>query len=66
MLVINGALACPVGRSAAEDRPLPHWQGVAAFAPPPIGTAYGTLLNHRDALAALGDAAHQPPHKAPP
>ena len=66
MLVIDGALACPVGRSAAEDRPLPHWQGVAAFAPPPIGTAYGTLLNHRDALAALGDAVHAAPYKAPP
>jgi len=30
------------------------------------GTVYGTLLNHRDALAALGDAVHQPPYKAPP
>jgi 5-oxopent-3-ene-1,2,5-tricarboxylate decarboxylase/2-hydroxyhepta-2,4-diene-1,7-dioate isomerase len=66
MLVINDALACPAGRSAAEDRPLLQWRGMAAFAPPPIGTAYGTLLNHRDALAALGDAVHQPPYKAPP
>lgn len=66
MLVINDALACPAGRSAAEDRPLPHWQGVGAFAPPPIATAYGTLLNHRDALAALGDAVHAAPYKAPP
>ncbi len=30
------------------------------------GTVYGTLLNHRDALAALGDAVHQPPYKAAP
>jgi 5-oxopent-3-ene-1,2,5-tricarboxylate decarboxylase/2-hydroxyhepta-2,4-diene-1,7-dioate isomerase len=30
------------------------------------GTVYGTLLNHRDALAALGDAVNQPPYKAPP
>ena len=30
------------------------------------GSVYGVLLNHRAALAALGDAAHQPPYKAPP
>jgi len=30
------------------------------------GTVYGVLMNHRDALAALGEAAHQPPYKAPP
>lgn len=30
------------------------------------GTVYGALLNHHDALAALGDAVHQPPYKAPP
>lgn len=47
----------------------------ASFALPPgpglhdalaLGTVYGTLLNHRAALAALGDAVHQPPYKAPP
>jgi len=32
----------------------------------PVATVYGTLLNHRAALAALGDAVHQPPYKAPP
>ena len=32
----------------------------------PRGTVYGTLLNYRGALAALGDAVHQPPYKAPP
>lgn len=31
-----------------------------------LATVYGTLLNHREALAALGDAVHQPPYKAPP
>jgi 5-oxopent-3-ene-1,2,5-tricarboxylate decarboxylase/2-hydroxyhepta-2,4-diene-1,7-dioate isomerase len=31
-----------------------------------LGTVYGTLLNHRAALAALGDAVHQPPYKAAP
>jgi len=30
------------------------------------GTVYGTLLNHRDALAALGAAVHEAPYKAPP
>lgn len=30
------------------------------------GTVYGALLNHAPQLAALGDAMHQPPHKAPP
>lgn len=30
------------------------------------GTVYGTLLNHHDALAALGSAVNQPPYKAAP
>lgn len=30
------------------------------------GTVLGVLLNHRGALAALGDAVHAPPYKAPP
>ena len=30
------------------------------------GTVVGTLLNHRGALAALGDAANQPPYKSAP
>jgi 5-oxopent-3-ene-1,2,5-tricarboxylate decarboxylase/2-hydroxyhepta-2,4-diene-1,7-dioate isomerase len=67
-LAIEHALALPAGRAAAEDLPLVHWRTRAGqrFAPPPIATAYGTLLNHRDALAALGDAVHRPPYKAPP
>lgn len=32
----------------------------------PLGTVVGTLLNHRAALAALGDAVHAAPYKAPP
>ncbi|WDD91775.1 fumarylacetoacetate hydrolase family protein [Burkholderia sp. FERM BP-3421] len=31
-----------------------------------IGTVYGALLNDRSALAALGDAVHQPPYGKPP
>jgi 5-oxopent-3-ene-1,2,5-tricarboxylate decarboxylase/2-hydroxyhepta-2,4-diene-1,7-dioate isomerase len=67
-LIIHDALACVAGRAAAEDRPLAQWQAMAGarFAPPPLGTAYGVLLNHGDALAALGDAVNQPPYKAPP
>lgn len=30
------------------------------------GTVVGALLNHAAELAALGEAAHRPPHKAPP
>jgi 5-oxopent-3-ene-1,2,5-tricarboxylate decarboxylase/2-hydroxyhepta-2,4-diene-1,7-dioate isomerase len=30
------------------------------------GAVYGTLLNHPEALAALGDAVNQAPYKAPP
>ncbi len=31
-----------------------------------MGTVYGTLLNFRSELEALGDAVNQPPYKAPP
>jgi len=34
--------------------------------PPTRSTVYGTLLNHRDALAALGDQVNAAPYKAPP
>ncbi|WP_343663920.1 fumarylacetoacetate hydrolase family protein [Paraburkholderia tropica] len=33
---------------------------------PVSGAVYGTLLNDRHALDALGDAVHAPPYKAPP
>ena len=36
------------------------------FEAPPRGTVYGTLLNFRGALAALGDSVNDPPLKAPP
>lgn len=36
------------------------------FEAPALGTVYGTLLNFRGALAALGDSVHRPPLKAPP
>ena len=36
------------------------------FQPPSGATVYGTLLNHREALAALGDQVHAAPYKAPP
>lgn len=38
--------------------PVPPWQL--------SGRVYGALLNHAPELAALGEAAHQPPYKAPP
>ncbi len=40
-----------------------------AFDAPPFrlsGAVYGVLMNHRAALAALGDAVHRAPYKAPP
>ena len=36
------------------------------FQPPVGGTVYGTLLNHREALTALGDQVNAAPYKAPP
>jgi 5-oxopent-3-ene-1,2,5-tricarboxylate decarboxylase / 2-hydroxyhepta-2,4-diene-1,7-dioate isomerase len=30
------------------------------------GAVYGTLVNHRSAMDALGDAVNQPPYNAPP
>ncbi|MBN3809948.1 fumarylacetoacetate hydrolase family protein [Paraburkholderia sp. Ac-20347] len=36
------------------------------YSPVRRGTVYGTLLNHRDALAALGDAVNVAPYRAPP
>jgi 5-oxopent-3-ene-1,2,5-tricarboxylate decarboxylase/2-hydroxyhepta-2,4-diene-1,7-dioate isomerase len=37
-----------------------------AWEPPVAGAVYGTLLNDRAALDALGEAVAQPPYKAPP
>jgi 5-oxopent-3-ene-1,2,5-tricarboxylate decarboxylase / 2-hydroxyhepta-2,4-diene-1,7-dioate isomerase len=65
---LRDALAWPLGAPWPEDRPLADWQrdGATALRAPPVRTAYGTLLNHRAALVALGEAVHEPPYKAPP
>lgn len=65
---IRGALAWPTGQAWPDDRPLMHWQASSAssFRAPPLGTVVGALLNHRAALAALGDAVQGAPYKAPP
>ena len=36
------------------------------FYPPVDGAVYGSLLNDRATLDAMGDALTQPPHNAPP
>lgn len=49
--------------------PTPVSPAGLSFDVPPFrlsGNVYGVLMNHRAALAALGDAVHQPPYKAPP
>lgn len=51
--------------------PTPHLTPALPFAlpfglPATRGTVYGTLLNHHDALAALGEQVHAAPYKAPP
>ncbi len=70
MQPIEGALGRLQGSAWPVDRPVTHWADLAAagaaFGPPPVGTVYGCLLNHRAALTALGDAVCQPPYKAPP
>ena len=44
----------------------PATPGVSALPYWPAGTVYGTLLNFRDEVAALGPQMTQPPYKAPP
>ena len=73
LFMLEQALAHPQGEPLATEAPLAHWQSLAstdghgpAFLPPTRGTVYGTLLNHRDALAALGDQVNAAPYKAPP
>lgn len=73
MFVVNQALAHPQGVPLATEAPLEFWAALASshgqrqtFLPPTGGTVYGTLLNHRDALAALGDQVNAAPYKAPP
>ena len=73
IFMLEQALAHPQGEPLATEAPVAHWQALAAtdghgpaFLPPTRGTVYGTLLNHRDALAALGDQVNAAPYKAPP
>jgi len=71
--LLEQALAQPQGAPLATEAPVEHWQALAAadehapaFLPPTRGTVYGTLLNHRDALAAMADQMNAAPYKAPP
>jgi len=73
LFMLKQSLAHPQGEPLATEAPVAHWQALAstdgdgpAFLPPTRGTVYGTLLNHRDALAALGEQVHAAPYKAPP
>lgn len=73
IFMLDQALAHPQGEPLATEAPVAHWQALAAapgagpaFLPPTRGTVYGTLLNHRDALAALGEQVNAAPYKAPP
>jgi 5-oxopent-3-ene-1,2,5-tricarboxylate decarboxylase/2-hydroxyhepta-2,4-diene-1,7-dioate isomerase len=73
IFMLRQSLAHPQGEPLATEAPVAHWQALAqsddggpAFLPPTRGTVYGTLLNHRDALAALGDQVNAAPYKAPP
>jgi 5-oxopent-3-ene-1,2,5-tricarboxylate decarboxylase/2-hydroxyhepta-2,4-diene-1,7-dioate isomerase len=73
IFMLEQALAHPQGEPLATEASVEHWQALAAtdrhgpaFLPPTGGTVYGTLLNHRDALAALGDHMIAAPYKAPP
>ena len=72
MFRILESVAQPHGCRVAADAPVAHWAALAAdpsgpaFLPPTGGTLFGTLLNHADALAALGEQVHAAPYKAPP
>jgi len=55
------------GPPSAEPMPMPAHPLRFDFAPFRLsGVVVGALLNHRPQLVALGDAVHQPPHKAAP
>jgi len=69
MLMLTEALAHPQGQAQPTEAPAAAWRARAtgqAFLPPTRGTVYGVLLNHRDALAVLGEQVHAAPYKAPP
>jgi len=63
-----GAAVQPLRRGEAVSTGFAEVRGGGGAALPwrCAGTVVGALLNHRAALAALGDAVHQPPYKAPP
>jgi 5-oxopent-3-ene-1,2,5-tricarboxylate decarboxylase / 2-hydroxyhepta-2,4-diene-1,7-dioate isomerase len=69
--MIYQAMAQLQGASQPTEAPIERWTTLAAnpansFHPPTRGTVYGVLLNHRDALAAMGEQVHAAPYKAPP
>ncbi len=71
ILMLEQALGHPQGEALATEAPVEQWHARAAadgaaFLPPTRGTVYGTLLNHPDALALLGDQVNAAPYKAPP
>jgi len=73
IFMLDEALSHPQGAPLVIEAPVKHWGALSgsgshgqAFLPPTRGTVYGTLLNHRDALAALGDQVNSAPYKAPP
>lgn len=72
-MLVNQPVSRPLAGSMAPSPWVAAAQGASALPVevplPPYrlsGTVLGVLLNHRGALAALGDAVHQPPYKAPP
>ena len=72
MMMLTDLLAHPLGAPQATQAPLSVWEPLAVdrhgpgFLPPTSGTVYGSLLNHADALAALGEQVNAAPYKAPP
>ncbi|WP_175688675.1 fumarylacetoacetate hydrolase family protein [Burkholderia anthina] len=56
----------PLARDVDARTAVSLLSGGAKCRPPVEGTVYGTLLNDRAALDALGDAVNAAPYKAPP
>lgn len=71
-LVHAGGTPLPLDVAVDLHAGMLHWRGAMRpvadieWQPPVRGAVYGTLLNFKDALAALGDAVNKPPYKAPP
>ncbi|OAJ62519.1 2-hydroxyhepta-2,4-diene-1,7-dioate isomerase [Paraburkholderia ginsengiterrae] len=70
MFALADHLLHPEGEALPRDVDAPTaaalLAGGMACRPPVCGAVYGTLLNDRDAVAALGDEMHAAPYKAPP